>query len=82
MTFRTRVIAAVVGVADEDLGEAVAAAVVAVEGFDPDRARSQLREVLAPFKIPRRLVVVAELPRNAMGKVQRDRVRALIDPSD
>ena len=73
---------AVVGVADEDLGESVAAAVVAVDGFDPDRARSQLREVLAPFKIPRRLVVVAELPRNAMGKVQRDRVRALIDPSD
>ena len=36
------------------------------------------RERLAPFKVPRRVVLVPEIPRNARGKVDRDRIRRLL----
>jgi malonyl-CoA/methylmalonyl-CoA synthetase len=68
---------AVVGVPDEDYGEAVVAAVVAEDGHVLDEAalRSYARERLAPFKVPKRVQVVAALPRNAMGKVEKARLR-------
>jgi acyl-CoA synthetase (AMP-forming)/AMP-acid ligase II len=64
-------------VADATWGERVTAWVVA-RGTPPTLADLQTfaRERLAPYKLPRALEVVAELPRNAMGKVQKQRLRA------
>jgi malonyl-CoA/methylmalonyl-CoA synthetase len=69
---------AVFGIPDPDLGEAVAAAVVLEAGaaLDLERLNTALRPVLARFKLPRELVVLDELPRNAMGKVQKNILRA------
>jgi malonyl-CoA/methylmalonyl-CoA synthetase len=72
---------AVVGIPDPDLGEAVVA-VVTVAGNDSgataDEAtiRALARQRLAPYKVPKRILVVDALPRNAMGKVQKARLRA------
>ena len=63
--------AAVVGLPDERWGERVAAAVVPHAGAqpDPDDVVAFVRDRLAHYKCPRELIAVAELPRNAMGKV-------------
>ena len=68
---------AVFGIADADLGEAVAAAVVPVTGaeLDPELLLKALEPVLARFKLPRKVFVIDELPRNAMGKVQKNSLR-------
>ncbi len=68
---------AVFGIADADLGEVVAAAVVVGNDADWDQPRliAALQPLLARFKLPRRIVFVDELPRNAMGKVQKNRLR-------
>jgi malonyl-CoA/methylmalonyl-CoA synthetase len=64
---------AVFGVPHADFGEAVTAAVVAKPGAVLDEAAmiAELRTQLAAFKCPKRIIVVGELPRNAMGKVQK-----------
>jgi len=70
--------AAVVGLPDEEWGERVAAAVVT--GGAPlslDALRAFARERLAPYKLPTRLLVLEDLPRNAMGKVTKTVVRLL-----
>ena len=63
--------AAVVGVPDEAWGQRVEAAVVLRAGqpATPDEVLTFCRTRLAPYKVPRRLVVMDELPRNLMGKV-------------
>jgi malonyl-CoA/methylmalonyl-CoA synthetase len=68
---------AVVGVPDADFGEAVVAVVVAKPGDMPDPGAwmAVVRAKLARFKHPRRIVVAGELPRNAMGKVQKNVLR-------
>lgn len=66
---------AVVGLPDDDLGETVVAFVVATDGYDEDVVRARIEGHLAPFKRPRRYEVVDELPRNAMGKVQKSLLR-------
>jgi malonyl-CoA/methylmalonyl-CoA synthetase len=68
---------AVVGVPDADLGEAVVAVVVADPGarLDAGAVRAEARRRLAGFKAPKRVVVVDELPRNVMGKVEKARLR-------
>jgi len=65
--------AAVVGVGDQLKGEVPMAFIVAAEGEEPDAAALQqaCRDGLASFKVPRRFVVTAALPRNALGKVQK-----------
>jgi malonyl-CoA/methylmalonyl-CoA synthetase len=67
---------AVIGLPHPDLGEAVTAV---VKGADkvPDEATviAHCRERLAGFKLPKRVLVVDELPRNAMGKVEKKRLR-------
>jgi len=70
---------AVVGLPDEEWGERVAAAVVP-EGAPPtlEELRAFCRDRLAPYKLPTRLLCVAELPRNAMGKVTKGAVKALL----
>ena len=67
---------AVVGLPHEDGGEEVVAAVVLVEGVavEPDELRAHTREALTPYKVPRRVVFVDELPTNPMGKVMRREV--------
>jgi malonyl-CoA/methylmalonyl-CoA synthetase len=68
---------AVVGVAHPDFGEAVTAAVVPKPGvaLDGGRLIEALKTRLANYKVPKRIVVVEELPRNAMGKVQKNLLR-------
>lgn len=69
---------AVIGLPHPDFGEAVVACVTPRPGAAPDEAaiRADLRERLAAFKIPKRVIVLGELPRNAMGKVQKAALRA------
>ena len=69
---------AVVGIPDVDLGEVGVALVVAKPGFllRPETIIATLKSMVANFKVPKRCVVVFELPRNAMGKVQKNLLRA------
>ncbi|MBN9528413.1 MAG: AMP-binding protein [Alphaproteobacteria bacterium] len=61
------------GMAHAKLGEEVAAAVVAREGMTVTEAelRAFCAERLADFKVPRKLVLLAEIPKGATGKLQR-----------
>ena len=71
--------AAVVGVPDEDTGEAVAAYLVAEEEAPPDlaeRVAAHCASRLARFKRPSRIELVDWLPLTATGKVQKGRLRA------
>jgi len=70
---------AVVGIPDEMWGETVAAAVIPTGPSAPELAdiQSWARERLSDYKVPRKLAVVADLPRNAMGKVTKPAVRDL-----
>jgi malonyl-CoA/methylmalonyl-CoA synthetase len=69
---------AVIGVPHPDFGEAVLALVVPKPGAVLDTASmlAQLKGRIAGFKVPKRMVVVPELSRNAMGKVQKNLLRA------
>jgi len=68
---------AVFGIPDTDFGEAVAAAVVleAGVGLGEQALLEALGPRLARFKLPRKVLFVDELPRNAMGKVQKNVLR-------
>ena len=68
---------AVIGVAHEDFGEAVTAVVVLKTGakVTGNAILNQLKVQLAKFKVPKYVYVVPELPRNAMGKVQKNLLR-------
>jgi fatty acid CoA ligase FadD36 len=65
--------AAVVGAPDDDLGQVVVAYVVA-SGVGPGALSECVGARLAAHKRPRRVVLVDELPRNAMGKVVKGRL--------
>ena len=68
---------AVVGVPHPDFGEVGVAVIIARVGAapDPKALLAALKSRLANFKIPKHAVVVDELPRNTMGKVQKNRLR-------
>ncbi len=74
--------AAVVGIPDPTWGETVVAYLVG-DSRSPRADDSQLNDLaasrLAAYKRPRRWVWIDALPRNAMGKVQRDALRAGFD---
>ncbi|GAA2918682.1 long-chain acyl-CoA synthetase [Microbacterium keratanolyticum] len=69
--------AAVVGLPSEHSGEEVVAAIVVESGADIDveAIREFARGILTPYKVPRRLFVVDELPKSLIGKVLRRQVR-------
>jgi malonyl-CoA/methylmalonyl-CoA synthetase len=74
---------AVVGVADADFGEAVVAAVVRRSaGPHPDETEviRYVKERLANYKVPKQVRFLPELPRNAMGKVEKAQLRKLFAP--
>jgi fatty-acyl-CoA synthase len=70
-------VVAVIGVPDEKWGEAVTAVVVPKPDHTIDEAAviGALKGEIATFKVPKRVHVVGELPRNAMGKVQKNVLR-------
>jgi malonyl-CoA/methylmalonyl-CoA synthetase len=68
---------AVIGIPDADFGEAVVAIIVGADGsiVDPESVRTTLRKTLASYKVPKQIHVVHALPRNALGKVEKVRLR-------
>jgi malonyl-CoA/methylmalonyl-CoA synthetase len=68
---------ALVGVPHPDFGEVGVAVVVAKPGarLEAETLIAALKAKLANFKIPKRCVVVDDLPRNTMGKVQKNLLR-------
>jgi len=68
---------AVIGTPDADFGEAVTAVVVALPGhaLAEQALIAALRAEFAGFKVPKHVHFVADLPRNAMGKVQKSVLR-------
>jgi acyl-CoA synthetase (AMP-forming)/AMP-acid ligase II len=68
----------VIGVPDDRWGEAVCAVVVPSAGakLTLEALQDGVRQRLARYKVPRRLVLVAELPVLASGKVDKKRLRA------
>jgi long-chain acyl-CoA synthetase len=76
--------AAVVGMPHKVLGEDVAAFVVLNAGAStsPEELRAHTAARLADYKVPRYIEIVAELPRNATGKVLKPELRARLGSSD
>jgi malonyl-CoA/methylmalonyl-CoA synthetase len=82
---------AVIGVPDEAWGDRVVACVIARPGHEAsctsESVRAFARERVAPYKVPKEVVVLRELPRNAIGKVTKavlvqrmDRIRTRAEP--
>ena len=72
---------AVVGAPDPARGENVVAFIEAEPGvpFDAAKLDAWLRTRLASFKVPKHTSVIEALPRNALGKVEKSKLRALIE---
>jgi malonyl-CoA/methylmalonyl-CoA synthetase len=69
---------AIIGLAHKDFGEAVTAIVVAEDINNPpdaDELKKQLKEQLASYKTPKKIIFIKQLPRNTMGKVQKNILR-------
>ncbi len=68
---------AVIGVPHKDFGEAVVAIIAESQkdALNETHIQSQLKSVLANFKVPKAIVFLPELPRNTMGKVQKNVLR-------
>lgn len=73
--------ALVVGVPDPRWGHAVAAVVQSDAALDSETVRRSLRDRLAGYKIPKRVLVVEQMPRTASGKADYAAVRRLLDGS-
>jgi malonyl-CoA/methylmalonyl-CoA synthetase len=67
----------VVGIADEEWGEIVAAGVVSTFNVQLLTLQDWAKDKMAPYKIPRRLIVLNELPRNVLGKVTKNEIKKL-----
>ncbi len=71
--------ATVLGVDDEQYGQRLAAFVVLTDGASAteDALKQHVRDNLANYKVPRSITVLAELPRNSTGKIDRRELKAL-----
>ncbi len=69
--------AAVIGMPDAARGELPVAFVEADSRFEAEALLADLREKLASFKVPKTVCVLQALPRNAMGKIEKTRLREL-----
>lgn len=69
--------AAIIGLPDEVWGEVVCAIIVPKEGavIDEEELKSFCRQKLAGFKVPRKIVIEEQLPRNASGKILKYQLR-------
>lgn len=74
---------AVVGMPHPDFGEAVMAIIVPRPGatVEAEKIKPGLRGSLANYKLPKLVVLAKELPRNTMGKVQKNRLRESFLPA-
>ena len=70
---------AVIGVPSAEWGEVVTAVVVAGSDVDEDTLLAYAADLLAPYKRPRRVHFVDELPRNALGKVVRAEISRTVE---
>jgi malonyl-CoA/methylmalonyl-CoA synthetase len=66
---------AVIGLPHRDFGEGVTAVIATREALDEQSMITDLKTRLGAFKVPKRILFVADLPRNAMGKVQKAELR-------
>jgi acyl-CoA synthetase (AMP-forming)/AMP-acid ligase II len=75
---------AVIGVDDEKFGQRLKAFVVAANGKEPseDELKGHVKENLARYKVPREIVFLEELPRNATGKVLKRELREREEEDD
>jgi fatty-acyl-CoA synthase len=71
--------AAVIGVDDPKWGEAACACIVRKSVIDEQAVLNLFRDRLAKFKHPRRVVFLDQLPKNAMGKVQKFELKQLLE---
>jgi acyl-CoA synthetase (AMP-forming)/AMP-acid ligase II len=69
---------AVAGIADEEMGQRVGAAVVVRYPLTLEELRSHCRELIAYFKLPERLKMVERIPYSETGKINRHQLAALI----
>ncbi len=74
---------AVIGLPHSDFGEAVCAVVVPHAGasLQEHELIAQLKQHIANFKVPKKIVIMTELPRNTMGKVQKNLLREQLSQS-
>jgi malonyl-CoA/methylmalonyl-CoA synthetase len=70
---------AVVGVADEEWGEKVSVALIICENenLTLEKLRNWAKEKIAIYKVPSQMIILEDLPRNAMGKVMKPKVKEL-----
>lgn len=72
---------AVVGIPDDEWGELIVAAIVVNDvAIDLIELNKWIRQIIAPYKTPRKYLLLNELPRNAMGKVTKNDVKKLFQP--
>ena len=72
---------AVVGIPVSEATEEVAAAIIMEDGSAPltlEEVRTWAEKTIAHYALPRQLVIIAELPRNQMGKILRRKVAQLV----
>lgn len=69
---------AVIPVEDPTWGQVPVACVVSAKGVTAEELTPFARERLAAFKVPKRLILLQTLPRNAMGKLDREALRRLV----
>jgi long-chain acyl-CoA synthetase len=69
---------AVFGIDDERWGQRVCAAIVSTRGIDAAELLAHARTQLAPYKVPKDVYVVEELPHTSTGKVRRSAIAGIL----